>query len=63
MKKYFVSYNVNHQKEFTNAKRVVKFLRSLADLAGVKVEIGALANDEWTSDKFVGGREFLAGGR
>lgn len=63
MTKYFVNYNVNRQEEFTNAKAVEKFLRGLADLAVVKVEIGTLENGEWTSEKFVGGQEFLSGVR
>lgn len=63
MKKYFVNYNVNRQSEFTNAKEVVKFLNNLPDLAGVKVEVGTLEDDEWTSEKFIGGHEFVAGVR
>lgn len=63
MKKYFVNHNVTQQDEFTSAEKVKRFLKSLADLSGVTVEIGRLENDEWTSDKKVGGQEFLAGVR
>ena len=60
MKKYFVNHDVNRQTEFTSAKKVERFLKGLAHLSGVTVEIGRLENDEWTSDKKVGGQEFLA---
>lgn len=69
MKKYFVNYNVNRQAEMTNAKDVVKLLRQIengdrpGDLGSTKIEVGRLENDEWTSDKFIGGHEFLAGVR
>jgi regulation of enolase protein 1 (concanavalin A-like superfamily) len=63
MKKYFVNHDVTKQDEFTSVIKVERFLKSLADLSGVIVEIGRLENDEWISDKKVGGQEFLAGVR
>jgi hypothetical protein len=38
MKKYFVNHDVNRQAEFTNAQKVERFLKSLADLSGVSVK-------------------------
>ena len=68
-KKYFVNYNVNRQAEMANAKVVVRFLQDIeegkrpGDLRSTKIEVGYLENDVWTSDKFIGGYEFLAGVR